>query len=67
MAKVLKMRYNDQEPFLAAARRAETAKLRSVIEKLAQTDLALKTSLGGGGSPGPRMQIETLVCQLLLT
>lgn len=66
VARVVKLRYSDQEPFLAAARRADAAKLRSVLEKLAQTDLALKTSLGGGAW-GPRMQIETLVCQLLLS
>lgn len=66
VAKVVKLRYSDQEPFLAAARRADAGKLRTVIEKLAETDVALKTSLGGGAW-GPRMQIETLVCQILLS
>ena len=66
VARVVKLRFSDQEPFLAAARRADPSKLKKIIEKLAETDLALKTSLGGGAW-GPRMQIETLVCQILLS
>lgn len=65
VAKILKMRYSDQEPFLAAARRTDARRLKDVITKLADADVAVKTSLGGGPS-GARMQIETLVCQLLL-
>lgn len=60
----LKMRYSDQEPFLAAARRADISKLKHAILSLAKTDLAIKTSLGGGGPIGTRMQIEMLVCEL---
>ena len=66
VARVVKLRFSDQEPFLAAARRANPSKLKKIIEKLAETDLALKTSLGGGAW-GPRMQMETLVCQILLS
>ncbi len=64
VANVVKLRYNDQEPFLAAARRAEMPKLVSAIHSLAKTDLAIKTSKGGGGPVGARMQIEMLVCEL---
>ena len=64
VANVVKLRYNDQEPFLAAARRAETHKLVSAIHSLAKTDLAIKTSKGGGGPMAARMQIEMLVCEL---
>lgn len=64
VAKVLKMRYNDQEPFLAAARRADQRSLKRAIIRLAQTDLAIKTSIGGSGPKGARMQIEMLVCEL---
>jgi DNA polymerase-3 subunit delta len=66
VANVVKLRYNDQEPFLAAARRVELKKLISSVQKLAKTDLAIKTSLGGGGPVGARMQIEMLVCELAL-
>lgn len=62
VASVLKMRYNDQEPFLAAARRSDMAKLVAIIENLTKTDLAIKTSVGGGPA-GARMQIETLICR----
>ena len=66
VARVVKLRYSDQEPFLAAARRADTDKLVSVLKRLADTDLALKTSVGGGGPAGGRMQIEMLVCELAI-
>ncbi|MFN6964400.1 MAG: DNA polymerase III subunit delta [Pyrinomonadaceae bacterium] len=66
VAKVLKMRYSDQEPFLAAARRTDARRLKRAVRLLADADIALKTSLGGGPS-GPRMQIEMLVCRLLVT
>ncbi len=34
------------------------------VERIAETDLAIKTSVGGGGSAGSRMQIEMLVADL---
>jgi DNA polymerase-3 subunit delta len=64
VANTLQLRYNDQEPFLAAARRAKTEALTRAIKLLANTDLAIKTSLGGSDSS--RLQIEMLVCQLAL-
>lgn len=66
VANVVKLRYNDQEPFLATARRVEMKKLVSAIQKLAKTDLAIKTSIGGSGPKGARLQIEMLVCDLAL-
>jgi DNA polymerase-3 subunit delta len=66
VANVVKLRYNEQEPFLTAARRVEMKKLVAAVKKLAQTDVAIKTSLGGGGPEGARMQIEMLVCELAL-
>lgn len=66
VSRVVKLRYSDQEPFLAAARRADTARLSRMIKRLADTDLAIKTSIGGPGPRGARMQIEMLVCQLAL-
>lgn len=55
-----------QEAFLAAARRIETKKLTGAIERIAKTDLAIKTSIGGSGPSGARLQIEMLVCELAL-
>jgi DNA polymerase-3 subunit delta len=63
VANVVKFRYNEQEPFLAAARRAKLGNLTKAIQRLAQTDLAIKTSVGGSVG-GARMQIEMLVCEL---
>ncbi len=64
VAKAAGLRYSDQEVFFAAARRTEAAKLIRILARLAQTDLAIKTSLAGGGKQGSRMQIEMLVCEL---
>lgn len=55
-----------QEAFLAAARRIETKNLTRAIERIAQTDLAIKTSVGGSGPSGSRLQLEMLVCELAL-
>lgn len=55
-----------QDAFLASARRIETRKLTKAIERIAQTDLAIKTSVGGSGNAGARLQIEMLVCELSL-
>jgi DNA polymerase-3 subunit delta len=59
----IKFGYGNPEPFLAAACRAELSSLTKAIQRLAQTDLAIKTSVGGG-TAGARMQIEKLVCEL---
>lgn len=66
VANVAKLRYNDQEPFLSAARRSDLRSLTRAIQLLAKTDLAIKTSTGGSGPAGARMQIEMLVCELAL-
>lgn len=63
VANIAKLRYNDQESFLTAARRAKSSNLTKAIQRLEQTDLAIKTSVGGSAS-GARMQIEMLVCEL---
>jgi DNA-binding MurR/RpiR family transcriptional regulator len=55
-----------QDAFLAAARRIETRKIARAIERIAETDLAIKTSVGGSGAVGSRMQLEMLVCELAL-
>ncbi|REJ78295.1 MAG: DNA polymerase III subunit delta [Acidobacteria bacterium] len=55
----LRLPYKKQEPFLALARKTEREKFSEILKKIADTDLAIKTSLGT-----PRMQIEMLVCEL---
>lgn len=61
---VVRLRYTDQEPFLAAARKADTRKLVAAIKAIAETDLAIKTSAGGGGPAAARTQMEVLACRL---
>ncbi len=62
VAASLKLRYNDQERFIAAARRADMHGLRRAVELMAKTDIAIKSSIGG--SDNARMLIEVLVCEL---
>jgi len=50
--------------FLATARRADSDELTRRIGRIAQADLAIKSSLGGGGDRGSRLQLEMLVCEL---
>lgn len=66
ISSAIKLFGRGQEDFLAAARRAELPKLTFALQKLAKTDLAIKTSIGGGGPTGARMQIEVLVCELAI-
>ena len=66
VARVVNLRYSNQEPFLAAARRTDKRKLMAMIERLAAADLAMKSSIGGGGPAGQRLQLETLICELML-
>lgn len=63
VARDVRLRYRDQEPFLAAARRANAETLVNFIKRIADTDLAIKTSIGGG-QQGSRLQIEMLVCEI---
>lgn len=64
VARVMNLRYSDQEDFLKAARQIGAHKLAHALKRIAETDIALKSSLGGGGPAGSRMQIEMLVCEL---
>jgi len=64
VARIVKLRYSDQESFMATARRTDLKKLSHAIRRLAETDVAIKTSIGGGGPHGSRMQIEMLVAEL---
>jgi DNA polymerase-3 subunit delta len=59
VARIMKLPYGKQEDFLATARRADSVKLTKILQRIFETDLAIKTSQGT-----PRLQIEMLVCEL---
>lgn len=65
--KLVGLPFNKRQEFLATARRSNHARLTTGIRRIAATDLAIKTSLGGGGMTGARLQIEMLVCELTQT
>ncbi|HEY0174123.1 MAG TPA: DNA polymerase III subunit delta [Pyrinomonadaceae bacterium] len=62
--RVVNMPFSQRKEFLATARRADSNELVRRIRRIAEADLAIKTSLGGGGDRGPRLQLEMLVCEL---
>lgn len=59
VARVMRLPYAKQQEFLESARRADVGKLSYIMRRIADTDLAIKTS-----QATPRMQIEMLVCEL---
>ncbi len=64
VARILGLQYRKQEEFLALARRSDERRLAFALKRIAETDLAIKTSRGGGGPLGGRMQIELLVAEI---
>jgi DNA polymerase-3 subunit delta len=62
--RVVNMPFSQRKEFLATARRADSGELARRIRRIAEADLAIKTSLGGGGDRGSRLQLEMLVCEL---
>jgi len=62
--RVVNMPFSQRKEFLATARRADARELARRIARIAEADLAIKTSLGGGGERGSRLQLEMLVCEL---
>jgi DNA polymerase-3 subunit delta len=65
VVRVMKLHPKFHEDFLQTARRSDKQKLLNMIERIAQTDLAIKTSKGGGGNAGARLQLEMLVCEIV--
>lgn len=59
VARIMKLPPFKQEEFLATARRADAGRLSRIMRRIADTDLAVKTS-----KATPRLQIEMLVCEL---
>jgi DNA polymerase-3 subunit delta len=62
--RLVSMPFSKREDFLATARRSDAHTLARSLERIAAADLAIKTSLGGGGTAGARLQLEMLVCEL---
>jgi DNA polymerase III subunit delta len=63
--KAIRLPYGQQESFLRASRQAGTKKLAEAVKRIAEADLAIKTSVGGSGPAGTRASIEKLVCELV--
>jgi DNA polymerase III subunit delta len=53
-----------RDAFLNSLQRSEPAKIAHGIKLIAAADLAIKTSIGGGGPKGAQLQLELLVCEL---
>jgi DNA polymerase-3 subunit delta len=62
--RLVAMPYSKREDFLATARRTDAPSLARNIERIAAADYAIKTSLGGTGITGARLQLEMLVFEL---
>jgi DNA polymerase-3 subunit delta len=64
VARIMRLPYGKQEDFLATARRTDARQFSRIMQRIAEADIAIKTSKGGGGNAGSRLQIEMLVCEL---
>jgi DNA polymerase-3 subunit delta len=53
-----------RDAFMNTLQRSDGRKIARGIQLIAAADLALKTSLAGGGPKGARLQLEVLVCEL---
>lgn len=65
VVRTMKLHPKYHEDFLKTARQSDAKKLLHIINRIAETDLAIKTSKGGGGNAGARMQLEMLVCEIV--
>lgn len=62
--RVVPMPFFKRDAFLSSLQRSEPARIAHGIKLIAAADLAIKTSLGGGGPKGAQLQLELLVCEL---
>ncbi len=53
-----------RDAFVNTLNRSDPAKIARGIQLIAAADLAIKTSLAGGGPKGAKLQLEMLVCEL---
>lgn len=59
VSRVVRMPFRKQKSFLETARRTDRKTLSFSLKRIADTDLAIKTSVAN-----PRLQIEMLICEL---
>jgi DNA polymerase III subunit delta len=62
--KQVPMPFYKQDQFLALIQRTDAGTIAKGLKRIAAADLAIKTSLGGGGPKGAHLQLEMLVCEL---
>lgn len=53
-----------RDAFLNTIQRRDAAQIAGDIQRIAATDLAIKTSQAGGGVKGAKLQLEMLICDL---
>lgn len=53
-----------RDAFMNTLQRSDARKIARGLQLIAAADLAIKTSLGGSGAKGARLQLEMLVCEL---
>jgi DNA polymerase-3 subunit delta len=53
-----------RDAFMNTLQRSDARKIARGLQLIAAADLAIKTSLGGSGAKGARLQLEMLVCAL---
>ena len=53
-----------RDAFMNTLQRSDATKIAHGLQLIAAADLAIKSSLGGGGPKGARLQLEVLVCEL---
>jgi len=57
-------KFRDELKRTSSTRSGHSERLALALQRIAATDLAIKTSVGGGGPSGSRRQVEMLVCEL---
>ncbi len=62
--RVTPMPFFKRDAFLASLQRTDAAGIARGLKLIAAADLAIKTSVGGGGPKGAQLQLEMLVCEL---
>jgi DNA polymerase-3 subunit delta len=53
-----------RDAFMNTLQRSSATRIARGVQLIAAADLAIKSSLGGGGTKGARLQLEVLVCEL---